>query len=190
MYVKIMRRKIKRTSLQGLPKDETDEELERILEEGGEEPLDTSQTPISSNGTYSQGVEESGFYLEYDGLIFFNRANGSDGLERGEIKPIAKNKMLRKVCEERLEALDKRTLLPDAYVLVRGRTEEKVHEFYVHVDDMGTVWLPELVGSNTDGPRSQRIYGKTGDISKILMAPDSEVYDLRGKKSENSKNPK
>lgn len=131
-------------------------ELVRLFGESRREAdrLANSYTP-NNNGS-SNDVTTDGFYWKYKDIYFYNSHYGKDGLEKIDIRKIAGQ--LEKVCMRCIQGIR------EDYVLVKNNGER----FYVHVNDVGEVSLPELVGSNPNGPRTQRIYGKTDDPEKVL----------------------
>ncbi|MBS3075873.1 hypothetical protein J4429_05445 [Candidatus Pacearchaeota archaeon] len=141
-------KKKKKPIITKLDEDCSDSELVKLLKE-------SHSYPTANNGS-SNNVINEGFYLKYKGIYFFNRIYGNDGLEEEDIRKIAGQ--LEKVCKKCAYMVN------EDYILVKSNGEK----FYVHVDDIGIVWLPELVGSDADSTRSQKVYGKTNDYKKVL----------------------
>ena len=147
-----------------LKKDIIEEKLEEIVEEtdkDGEIPendrIPATKNPfINNNGCEKNCAEVDGFFWHYKEMYFFNKAYGLEGFDKNEVKQIASQ--IEKICKECSKKAK------DEYALVKCDNQS----FYVHIDDAGIVFLPELVGSVQDGTYRSKLYGKTNNLKKIL----------------------
>ena len=178
-------RKIKTNKSQEGNKISIEKQLERILRESegegdipeGSRNFKTIESSgLNNNGCGENCIERDGFFLKYKEIYFFNKTYGPDGFDKNEVKQIAPQ--IEKICK-------KRSLrVRDEYALIRCDGQE----FYVHIDDIDNIFLPELVGSAQDGTYRSKLYGKTDNPKNILMEPGSEIYNPKGRKSNRLEN--
>jgi len=93
-----------------------------------------------------------GFYWYYQKILFFNSQFGSDGFDKDDVRKIAP--LLKNASD--LSA----KLYKEQHFLVNVEDSR----FYVCINDMGYVFLPQIGVDETN----KKIYGKTDNSEKII----------------------